>query len=176
MILKAIIGATALATTAAGVGYAEETSWKTWSFDDGKVVEGGDGEVIGLSMASSEEPSISFICNPERGLTAVVAMEPSNFTESIPEMSRRAKRRTIMVTVNDEETVRDRWAYSPVAKTSVPLRESMSRKLYNASVQGHSITLDMAARQPVTVTPPAVDDSFKKFASSCHVTNPKTES
>lgn len=154
---------------------AEDRTWRAQPFTqsiDQKVSSTGDYTYSGVKVWTSDpgQPRIRFGCSEMFGLTANLVFDPA--TESDPTKSSRVKirRMTTNMTIEGRETVRVPWSTVKEMRTVQTRRSQHAAMIYNAVVQGLTITVKEPYKKTVTITPPAVDRDFTWFSENCPVT------
>lgn len=124
-----------------------------------------------LYTAASETPSLAFVCTNEGKLSAIINIDGGDLFEKLAKGSSRVRTKTGILSIENRESTRDSWNYYPATKLAQPTKPSVSRKLYNAAVTGSDVKLDMSFVEDPSISPPALNDDFKAFATTCSATN-----
>lgn len=122
--------------------------------------------------SSTEQLGIVFTCSERHGLGASVGLQPMDFSKIFETSSGRARRRTVEARFDGGEADNSTWIQLPSLGTIEPRESRMRRKIYNAVLKGETLSLNLDARDPVTITFPPVDESFTRWALECPATKP----
>lgn len=157
--IAAFLASSIVSTAHAG----SEGAWKIASSTEDQVVRSiayGNGDSNGVLLSCVEGQ-----------LHAVVGMEAGDIIEMIGQQTSRQRTNDLVLTIGDDE-YRSAWTYLPSIKVALSREPVAAKKIYNAAVRGETVSFELAAKDPVTVEFPAMNDAFKRFANDCTVTNP----
>lgn len=155
---KLMIGAAALALVGSASAAEANAEW---------VLKGGEGSMV-MITDSDQAPGMMINCN---GGKLRVALTTEGVDLASLKESKRVRKADATVSIEGREPIETTLSYLPSRKLAVATQFSDKSKLYNAAVQGKTVSVDMGRRGSFTFTPPAINDTFKTFASSCAATN-----
>lgn len=136
---------------------------------ESKWVMSGDETAMVMVTSADNAPGMLINCTTGK-LQVALSTEGVDLTELKPS-NRKNRRLVAEMKIEDREPIDARVVYSPGQKLVVTQTFGDRSKLYNAAVQGKTVTVDMGRRGSFTFTPPPINDTFRSFASSCDATN-----
>lgn len=176
MKMKSLIFSLAVWASASCLGAsAEDRTWRAQSFTqsmDQKGSASGDYTYSGVKVWTSDpgQPRIRFGCSEMFGLTANLVFDPSIEATSAKASRIKLRRMTTNMTIEGRELVRVPWTAIKETRTVQTRRSQHAAMIYNAVVQGLSITVKEPYKKTVTITPPIIDQDFIWFSENCAVT------
>ncbi|MEM9740294.1 MAG: hypothetical protein AAF829_10520 [Pseudomonadota bacterium] len=150
---------------------AETASTSSWTL---RTLEFDEPEAESLQVVYTSDPNIlgaMITCNEISGLGVALATRPMDFGEAIDSETRRARLRTVRMTIEGQAAQSNVWKMLPNYGSVEPREQSVRNRVYNAIITGKSINLKISGRPDATLTFPEPDAAFIDFASECPATS-----
>lgn len=181
--LTIIMSTTILAFAAPHLSYADETvnaSAHNWKKSDITIQWGRGFTKEAQNTPSPGEfiytdgpnvPGTTAIMCFEGKLQAVIAVGDKSINESVGKAWRGQRTRSVRpdFTINGKAISGSYWAYQPNTQLAIPRRPKLTRQIYNASIRGDAVELDLAAKDNVSVILPKPNADFAEFGAECGV-------
>lgn len=172
------LGSLVLATVVCGapVAVAEGPYWNaepfTQSFDQkGKTAADFTYSGIRINSVNPDVPEIRFGCSERFGLTATITFLPASQSDPLKSQHVKLRQRTTMLKIEGRDRESVPWTVVKETRTIQTRYSRHAAMIYNAIVQQLPFTITEPYKGKTTITPPPMDDDFKQFAKSCHVTS-----
>lgn len=138
-----------------------EGSWSLADLPNGKIIYSTEADGAGLA----------FGCSTDGRLTAFVNIDGADMTAKMVSEAPETRTKPGKLSVGDGEADKTKWTYLPDLQVMTPVHNKITRRLYNAAITGEPVKLELRYMDNIKVTPPAIDDTFKTFSSSCKETS-----
>lgn len=126
-----------------------------------------------LASGTPGESGLVFACTSDGKLSALINIDGGDAVTKMSDGLTRVRSKSGKLDIDGRDGLRTGWHYYPAARMVGPKKPSVSRMIYNAAVTGATVSTDISQVGPVSITPPAINDAFKTFASTCNATNGK---
>lgn len=155
--------------------FSEEASWDlervTQSMDvKGSANEDYSYESLIARTTDASKPELRFGCSERYGLTATITFLPANDADPRKNSRIKLRQKTTNMTIEGRETERVPWTVVKETRTVQARSSKHAAMIYNAVIQGLSITIKEPYKDDVTIAPPAIDENFTWFAQNCTIT------
>jgi len=125
-------------------------------------------ETNGNAIYSTEmdRPALVLGCNDAGKISATLSLD-GDVASKLKSRSARSRRVDGTLSIGDGEGETAKWAYLPTRNMASPIENKFARRIYNASVTGSTVTLDLGRRGSYEFAPPKINADFETFASNC---------
>jgi hypothetical protein len=153
---------------------AQEQGWRLYSGEMALDVRGSvhlDQEYDYLSVRTTDpsRPEIRFSCSDQHGLKVTILFEPAESRQPYPKRIKYKARRGSL-TIDNRKTVHVMWTHVKDTRTIQNRQPETARMLFNAVIQATDFEVKEPLKKKVRIEFPPVDDGFRAFSKSCHVT------
>lgn len=172
----AFISAAGTTILAAAAGVAAADGWVLERKVTGIDVRGeaaGDITYSSVSVGTSDisQPEVRFSCSEAFGLKVTISFLPRDQGELTPGAQTAYKVRRSKLTIDGRKSESATWSHFPEIRTIQNRQGTTARQLFNAVIQNADFSVKEPRKGTVRIALPPMDDAFKNFAKSCHVTN-----
>lgn len=169
LVLASVLGS-------APIAVAEGPYWNveqfTQSFDQkGKTAADFTYSGLRLNSVNPDVPEIRFGCSERYGLTATITFEPASQSDPMKSQHVKLRQKTTMLKIEGRDRESVPWTVVKETRTVQTRYSKHAAMIYNAIVQQLPFTISEPYKGKTTITPPPMDDDFKLFAKTCHVTS-----
>lgn len=98
-----------------------------------------------------------------------IIFEPAESRETSPHRIKYKARRGTLA-IDNRKTVHPMWTHVKATRTIQNRQPSTARMLFNAVIQEADFVIKEPLKQKVRIDLPPMDDAFRSFSNSCHVT------
>ncbi|MEM6556920.1 MAG: hypothetical protein AAF642_13655 [Pseudomonadota bacterium] len=126
---------------------------------------------ISVGTADTSQAEVRFSCSEQFGLKVTISFLPRDQGELTGGERTSYKIRRSKLAIDGRESESVNWVHFPELRTVQNRQASTARKLFNAVITESDFTVKEPRKDTVRINLPPVDEAFKTFSRSCHVTN-----